>query len=250
MGFLPLSLGTRLHSLVDLAPGEIFCIVFGFTESLGVGQWLIIVCIVVAPRGTSWNCRPVVLGTVHEQRMKQPLLKHLTGRKVQQSKEAQRDKMIYWDQTVMPKHNQEWKHIWVWVQCLDAIPAFTPTYSIQKHTSSVQAICTYLWELLLMKEAQKMLEWNNTSIKTTCPLGIRIALHYSSALVEATCKQVKPPLHNSLASHGESRENSKDGNRNEEKQSKYQRFRYWMRLEEVVDYVILLNFNSILLSTL
>lgn len=156
MGFLPLSLGNRLHSPVDLTPGEIFFIVFGFTKSLGVGQWLIIVCIVVAPRGTSWNCRPVVLGTVHEQRMKQPLLKHLTGRRVQPSKKTQRDKMIYWDQTAMPKHNQEWKHIWVGVQSLDAIPAFTLMYSIQKNTSSVQAICTYPWELLLMKEAQKI----------------------------------------------------------------------------------------------
>lgn len=108
-GFPPLSLENRLHSLVDLAPGETF-IVFGFTESLeGVGQWLIIVCIVVAPRGTSWNCRPVVPGTVHRRREEFSSQPPCSKRSL--VKEAWRDKMMYQDQRVACRCSEQWKQV-------------------------------------------------------------------------------------------------------------------------------------------
>lgn len=72
-----------------------FFIVFGFSESLGgVGQWLIIVCIVVAPTGTCWNCRPA---------------QRCCRAQIPAGRTVQGDKLISHAQAVAHKCSEEWR---------------------------------------------------------------------------------------------------------------------------------------------
>lgn len=52
-----------------------------------------------------------MLGTVRKFREELSLPKHLAVRRVQPSKEAQRDKMIYQGQTVVRNRSEEWKQV-------------------------------------------------------------------------------------------------------------------------------------------
>lgn len=224
MGYLPLSLGKPLHSLVDFVPGETFLLCF-IRSVEGVDQWLIIVCIVVAPRGTGWNCRPVVLGKyVCEARNKQVLPSHLRVRRVKSSKEVPRVKMIYQDPALTYKNNQEKKEI---VMNLGPVPqcnpAGTPRYNIQNLNLTIQTNLSNPWK---------------PTHENQSPSAMRVAVHCSSVPAEATCKEVHLFCTIPTLVMGKTKRTLNAVTET-----------HWRRLQEVVD-VIPLNFISIVSSTL